>query len=97
MFACQFALPFAMLLSRRAKCSLGMLAIIAALILAGYWANMFWLVMPTFREAGFELAWSDLGTFLGIGGLWMAVFLWHLNASSRDAYRASAGEAVKHG
>jgi hypothetical protein len=93
-----FFAPFMMLLSRRAKRNRFALGFIATIILCAYWTDMFWLVMPNFRKAGFEATWTDFGTFFGIGGLWLAVFLWRLAARSAVAPQAiGTREMARHG
>ncbi len=74
----QFALPFFLLLFRANKRSLRVLPVIAGLILAMYFVNIFWLVAPTFHPAGFALHWLDVIAPIGIGGLWIALFLHNL-------------------
>lgn len=92
-----FFVPFLMLLSRRAKRNRFALGFIATLILCAYWGDMFWLIMPAFREQGFELHWVDVGVFLGIGGLWLAVFLWRLSTRPVKPLTAARREALEHG
>jgi hypothetical protein len=93
-----FVAPFVLLLSRRAKRNRFALGFIALIILCAYWADMLWLVMPSFRKQGFELHWADFAAFFGIGGLWCTVFLWRLAARSVVAHQAvGARESVGHG
>jgi hypothetical protein len=66
-----FALPFLLLLSRRAKRAPAVLAAVAALVLLACLADSFWLVVPIFRPRGFALQWSDLGALLAVGGVWL--------------------------
>ncbi len=77
----QFALPFALLLFRDLKRSSLLLAIVAALVVVGRWVDVFWLVSPGVNETTRPLAlhWLDLTTTIGIGGLWLAFFIWQLN------------------
>jgi len=70
-----FALPFVVLLIRRAKRQRRWLAAIAALLLLGNLADALWLVVPSFRPGGFDLRWTDLLAPLGMGGLWLCVYL----------------------
>ena len=75
LIAFQFAVPFAMLLSRRAKRDAPTLRRIAAVLLAAGLLNAFWLVVPGLRPQGFALRWTDLLATLGVGALWLCVFL----------------------
>ncbi|MBA2410567.1 MAG: hypothetical protein H0V62_12685 [Gammaproteobacteria bacterium] len=92
-----FIAPLPMLLSRRAKRNWFMLGVIATIMLCGYFANVFWLIMPAFREHGFAIRWADLGAFLGVGALWLAVFFWRLTATVTTSARVTGREALGHG
>lgn len=74
LIAFQFAIPFAVLLSRRAKRNRAWLGAIAAMLLCATLADAFWLVVPGFRPHGFALRFTDLLAPLGIGALWWGVF-----------------------
>jgi hypothetical protein len=72
-----FALPFFLLLARRVKFSARMLATIAAGILLARILDTYWLIEPEFHESLLgSLSWLHLATLAGIGGLWLAAFLW---------------------
>ena len=73
-----FAVPFAVLLSRRAKRSTSWLGWIAAMLLLANLADALWLVIPNFRPQGFTLRWTDLFAPLGIGALWWSGYLGQL-------------------
>jgi hypothetical protein len=68
------AVPFAVLLSRQAKHHAGWLLAVATLLLVMHYAYLLWLVVPSFRAAGFALAWTDPLAWLGIGGWWWVLF-----------------------
>jgi len=70
-----FALPFTILLFRRAKRSAVWIAGLGMLMLVAQWVDMLWLVAPTFRPAGFRLEWGDLLATAGLGGIVLAVAL----------------------
>ncbi|MGF1507634.1 MAG: hypothetical protein ACFB51_21280 [Anaerolineae bacterium] len=59
----------------------GVLVGLAALLIVLRLGEMFWLVMPIYRP-GFSLQWQDLAIVVGIGGLWVAFFLWSLVGNS---------------
>ncbi len=72
----QFATPFVLLLARKNKSYPKRLSAIAWMIFAATVVNVYWLVVPSFRHSGLEGLWLDIAAFLGIGGIWIAVFLW---------------------
>jgi hypothetical protein len=78
----QFALPFVLLLSRMIKRSAPMLALVALLILFMQLVNLFWLIAPTFHPAALSLHWLDVMTPVGIGGIWIAMFVRQLQGGS---------------
>ncbi len=78
----QFAIPFAILLSRRAKLNVRLLVSLAVFVLLIRFVDIFWLIMPAFYEQGFHLHWLDIVAPIGIGGIWIAFFFWQLNGKS---------------
>lgn len=76
-----FAVPFVLLLSPRVRRSAAALALVAGIVLAMHLVDAFWLVIPALRQNGFSFAWTDVVAPVGIGGLWVATFLWHLARS----------------
>jgi hypothetical protein len=77
----QFALPFVLLLFRDLKRSALLLAIVAGVLVIGRWVDVFWLVSPGtgLGPRALSLHWLDLTTSIGMGGLWIAYFVWRLN------------------
>ena len=73
-----FFVPFFVLLSRKAKRSIRPLALIAGAILVMRLVDLFWLIMPAFNEHRLEVHWLDLAAPIGIGGIWLALFLHQL-------------------
>jgi hypothetical protein len=71
----QFAIPFALLLSRAAKKHHRRLQPIAALVLTANVVNVWWLVSPSFEAGAMRLPWRELIAFVGIGGFFVAAFL----------------------
>ncbi len=96
--AFHFAFPFALLLSRSVKRSGRTLVRIAALIIIMRFVDLFWQVAPGFHQAGFQVHWMDFVAPVGIGGLWLAMFLFQLKKwplmPLRDAHLQ---EALAHG
>lgn len=90
LIAFDFAIPFAVLLSRRAKRSRIALGVIAAMLLCANLADALWLVVPNFRADGFSLRWTDLLAVIGIGGLWVCVYLGNLRVTRLAAIRSPA-------
>jgi hypothetical protein len=89
-----FALPFALLLSRDLKKRGELLAAVAGLVIVMRLIDLFWLVAPWFRLQGLTVDWLDPVTAIGIGGVWLALFLRELKARPllplRDPYLADA-------
>jgi hypothetical protein len=73
-----FVLPFLLLLSQGRKRNPVRLMRVAIFILFARALDMFWLVEPTFRRNGFSLYWTDFAAFIGIGGLWVYVYVGQL-------------------
>lgn len=76
LIALHFVLPFLLLLSRDVKQSLRTLGLVAALLLVMRFLDLFWLIAPAFRPyEGIQLHWLDPLALLGVGGIWLALFL----------------------
>jgi hypothetical protein len=92
-----FFLPFFLLLFREIKDHRRMLVVVAALVILLRFVDLFWLVEPAFYPQNFSLHWLDLLATVGVGGLWLAVFIWQLGARPllplKDPY---AEEAFTH-
>ena len=73
-----FLVPFLGLLSQARKRDPKRLMRIAAWILAARVIDIFWIVAPTFRPNGFAIYWTDFAAFIGIGGIWVFLFIGHL-------------------
>ncbi len=70
-----FALPFLFLLSSDFKRRRWSLTLASCWLLFMHAVDIYWLVLPNFPEShGFHPAWVDLSAFVGIGGLFLAVF-----------------------
>jgi hypothetical protein len=74
----QFALPFAILLSRSLKRNARRLAVVALLVLGARLIDLFWLLKPAFSPGQFSVHWMDVAAVLGVGGVWLSFFLWRL-------------------
>jgi hypothetical protein len=73
-----FALPFVLLLSRRTKRKAEILAKVAIAMIAARFVDLFWIVVPNFHSHAFSIHWMDLLAPIGMGGIWIAVFVWQL-------------------
>lgn len=71
----QFGLPFLLLLFRDLKRDARALLAIAGLVLAAHWLYVAWLVAPSVASSGVSLRWTDCAATVGIGGLWVWLFL----------------------
>jgi hypothetical protein len=73
-----FAMPFFLLLSRRTKRSPRMLATLAAMIFALRFADVTWVIVPSFGRDGAQGTFVgfliDLVAVVAIGGLWLRFF-----------------------
>ena len=99
--AFQFVLPFLLLLARRVKRTIPALAGLAGLIMLVHLIDLFWLVVPPFRQDGLSVHWLDLAAPIGIGGLWVAAFAWLLARRPllplHDPRAQGLQEATEHG
>ena len=73
-----FALPFLLLLLRSTKRRAKVLVAVAAGILGMRLLDLFWLTAPAFHPARLSVHWLDLALPIGLGGVWLAAFLFHL-------------------
>jgi hypothetical protein len=97
-----FGFPFLLLLSRRVKRDPRMLVFVALLVLLMRLLDLCWMIEPEFSH-GFSMSLMDMVIAvvaqLGIGGIWLATFLWQLkkrpllpvNDPQFDALLAQAG------
>jgi hypothetical protein len=91
----QFIIPGALLLFRAIKRDFRRLTWVALLLLAANLIYTWWLVTPTLRPAGFSLPWADIAALVGVGGLWLAAYLWLLEHGT--ALGAVVTEEGRHG
>jgi Ni/Fe-hydrogenase subunit HybB-like protein len=73
-----FALPFVVLLARRIKRNERVLTAVAIYMVFMHGVDLFWLVMPAFHRTGLYIHWLDFVIPIGIGGFWVAFFIWQL-------------------
>lgn len=70
LIAFHFAVPFFILLSRRAKQHRPLLLLAASMLLLASLADALWFVIPGFRSTGLELRFTDLFAPVGMGAVW---------------------------
>ncbi len=70
-----FGLPFCLLLSRENKKNVRFLTGLALGICGVHAMERYWQVMPSLHRDGLSVSWLDAATLVGIGGVWLAVFL----------------------
>jgi hypothetical protein len=73
-----FALPFLLLLSRNFKRNPRALVVVAIGILVMRLVDLFWMVAPEFHPNGLNVHYLDFLLPIGLGGIWLALFLWQL-------------------
>ena len=73
-----FFAPFFVLLSRRNKRNLNVLAGVAAFVFLMRFIDLMWVVLPYFHEQVFEISWMDFAAPIGMFGIWIALFTWNL-------------------
>lgn len=81
--AFHFAVPLLLLISRRLKGRTRLLTGVAVGLLVMRLVDLYWITAPAFSGHGYHagplhLHWLDLALPVGIGGLWLAFFLWQL-------------------
>jgi hypothetical protein len=94
----QFAVPFVLLLASDIKRHMQRLAMIAAGILCMHLVDVYWTVTPAFYPQGPSFHWLDVATVMGIGGMWMTIFIWQLKGRAfLPLHDPSLQGAIEHG
>jgi hypothetical protein len=75
-----FALPFLVLLSRDVKRTPPRLLVVAAVIVGMSFVHQLWMIGPVFSPGHFYVSWMAFAALAGIGGLWLALFVWQLRS-----------------
>lgn len=75
-----FAVPFLLLLSRDLKRDVRKLSIVAAILLAMRWVDLWWLAIPAFSPKQLSFHWLDIATPVAMGGLFLFAFTKRLAA-----------------
>jgi hypothetical protein len=74
----QFVVPFLLLLSQPLKRNPRTITMLAVFIIVIRVIDIFWLIEPNFHAAGFYVSWLDFAAPLGVGGVFVALFLMEL-------------------
>lgn len=78
-----FAVPFFLLLQRRAKKSFTVLPLIAAFMILMRHVDLFWLIKPNYYEGpGGGFWWTDIAATVAMGGIWIASFAFFLKSKN---------------
>jgi len=73
-----FFVPFFLLLQRGVKRRLNVLALVAAWLMVLSMLNIYWHIAPAFDTHAPHFHLLDFLALIGVGGLWVGVFLWQL-------------------
>ena len=93
-----FSVPFLLLLQRGLKRRVRALAWIAAALLVTDFMVVIWMVVPAFEPNRVHIHPQDLTAMCGIGGLWVAAFVWQLKRRPLLPLHAAQAEGVaQHG
>jgi hypothetical protein len=99
---CQFGLPFLLLLSRDIKRNPRPLAAVAGFVLVMRFVDLLWQILPAFAPGDLlsrvlEFLFALLA-LVGVGGIWMALFLWRLGQLPLlPVHDPEFSEAIHHG
>ena len=77
-----FFVPFLLLLSRDLKRRSSWLSKIARMVFVMGLVDIFWIVAPGFGRPAFQVYWMDIVAPIGIGGVWIAMFIKQLKSQS---------------
>ena len=99
-----FLLPFVLLVSSRIKARIPILVTIALGLMLMRLVDLYWITAPAFDKSGIDIHWLDLALPVGMGGIWVSVFFWHLKRRSlvalndpRFDYPSGDGDDRTHG
>jgi hypothetical protein len=93
-----FFLPFFMLLMRSIKDRPKTIAVVTIVMLLMRFVDIHWLVTPAHYPQHFHFSWITLFAFLGIGGLWLAAFIWQLKGQTIiPIHETWVDEAIREG
>lgn len=70
-----FFVPFFILLNRSVKDRPQRLAGVAVVLIILRAVDLFWIMVPAFTGNEFRIHWMDITALIGVGGIWVALFL----------------------
>jgi len=95
-----FFIPFFLLLMRFVKRNPNYLFKVAIWIVVARLIDVFWFVVPAFRQRYLSIAWTDIAAILALGGIWLFLFIWRLKQNTllplhdpRLGYKSLTSEA----
>jgi hypothetical protein len=74
----RFFLPFPLLLLQWTKKTVPVICSVAVWMLVMQYLDLYVMIMPMLHKTGFAMSYLDVTTFIGIGGVLGALFLWLL-------------------
>jgi hypothetical protein len=74
----EFLIPFLLLLSRPIKRNRIALGIVVGLLLIMRLIDLYWIVVPALDREALHLHWLQFTCPIGIGGIWVAAFIWQI-------------------
>jgi hypothetical protein len=77
-----FVVPFAVLLSRKTKRNATVLARMALWLIAARAVDLFFMIGPEAYPHGLSLSWIDVAATVGLGGVWVSLFIGNLKSRS---------------
>ncbi len=96
LFVLHFLVPFFCLLMRPIKRNPRLLAAVAGLLLFMQLVYQYYQVLPAFEEMRWWVHWMDFVAPFGVGGLWLANFVWDLKQGSVFPKHDPNQEAAVH-
>ncbi len=73
-----FVIPFIFLLPSQMKRNKAVLLVGAVWMLLVHFLDIYWLIMPVHQHHGMHITVLDVTTFVGLGGLFLAIFGWYM-------------------
>lgn len=93
-----FFLPFFMLLMRGIKDHPKTIGVVTVIILLMRFVDLTWLVVPAHHPSIPSTFWITIAAFIGIGGLWLAAFIWQLKGQTIiPIHETWVEEAIREG
>ena len=92
-----FFVPFLILLSQDIKFKPKILMRVAILILVVRWFDYYWQMAPNLHHDGVSLHLFDIAPMIGIGGLWLWIFLGQLGGVTVPIHEQEIKEALADG